>query len=224
MPFKLIFRILIFPVLAVSFLVIPFLVLIRVGVFLHSSFALPGWLSLLGGGLVSFLLLYLFLLWIARRLGGKAKKKKKGSARRKNSLRIAAVLVILFCVYSLFFISAGNTKSDEVRSEYGEVHPILRMAVGAVTLFDPDMVMTDLSRSHADYGEMGLEAKKRSLHYKQEDGFVHAVDLRTKNRPEWRNSLNNFFFRLMGFRTLRHTGTEDHLHISLMIHARPDAI
>jgi hypothetical protein len=44
---------------------------------------------------------------------------------------------------------------------------------------------------------------------------VHAVDLRTIGRAEWKNVLLNWYFRSMGFRTLRHVGTADHLHVSL---------
>ncbi len=61
----------------------------------------------------------------------------------------------------------------------------------------------------------GLPANESSLHFRQDDGFVHALDLRTVNRPEWRNLAAELAFRAMGFRTLRHVGTADHLHVSL---------
>jgi hypothetical protein len=62
---------------------------------------------------------------------------------------------------------------------------------------------------------MGLPPYERSLHLRQDDGYAHAVDLRTAGRSEWRNFLMRSYYRLMGFRTLRHVGTADHLHVSL---------
>jgi len=42
-----------------------------------------------------------------------------------------------------------------------------------------------------------------------------GLDLRTIGRSERRNRLTAAYFQLMGFRTLRHLGTADHLHVSL---------
>ncbi len=75
--------------------------------------------------------------------------------------------------------------------------------------------MTDTRRTRGDYTSMGLAPLRRSLHYVQEDGYVHAVDLRTAGRDEWRNGLLRGYFAVMGFPTLRHVGTWDHLHVSL---------
>jgi hypothetical protein len=49
----------------------------------------------------------------------------------------------------------------------------------------------------------------------QEDGYAYAVDIRTLGRPEWRTRLVSLYFRAMGFGTLRHVGTADHLHVYL---------
>ncbi len=62
---------------------------------------------------------------------------------------------------------------------------------------------------------MGLQTMRRSLHYRQRDNYVHAVDLRTTGQSEWRNGLMPWYLQLVGFRTLRHVGTADHLHVSL---------
>ncbi len=62
---------------------------------------------------------------------------------------------------------------------------------------------------------MGLPVYERSLHFEQADGYIHAMDLRTLGRGEWRNRLMELYFRTLGFRTLRHVGTADHLHVSL---------
>ena len=60
---------------------------------------------------------------------------------------------------------------------------------------------------------MGLAVNPASMHYEQSDGYVHAVDLRTVGRGWWRNWGVEGYFRAMGFGTLRHRGTEDHLHV-----------
>jgi hypothetical protein len=51
----------------------------------------------------------------------------------------------------------------------------------------------------------------------QEDGYVHAMDLRTEGRTELRNRGIQLGFWLLGFSTLRHVGTADHLHVSLRL-------
>jgi len=76
-------------------------------------------------------------------------------------------------------------------------------------------VVTDAARTREDYAAMGLPPAETSLHFAQSDGYVHALDLRTAGRAEWRNVLVEAGFRMMGFRTLRHVGTADHLHVSL---------
>jgi len=56
------------------------------------------------------------------------------------------------------------------------------------------------------------------LHYPQPDGYVHAIDLRTAGRGFVRNRLVQAYFWSMGFVTLRHVGTADHLHVELPVH------
>jgi hypothetical protein len=84
-----------------------------------------------------------------------------------------------------------------------------------LVLADRGAVVTDARRSPEDYAAMGLSPARASLHYPQDDGYVHALDLRTRGRPEWRNVMVEIGYRLMGFATLRHEGTADHLHVSL---------
>jgi hypothetical protein len=80
---------------------------------------------------------------------------------------------------------------------------------------DESLLITDLSRHPSDYEAMGLSVNPQSLHYPQADGYVHALDLRTKGRGEVRNLLMQGYFAALGFRTLRHEGTADHLHVAL---------
>jgi hypothetical protein len=62
---------------------------------------------------------------------------------------------------------------------------------------------------------MGLTPIEASLHVRQDDGYVHALDLRTEGRSELRNRAIQIAFWALGFHTLRHVGTADHLHVSL---------
>ncbi len=64
---------------------------------------------------------------------------------------------------------------------------------------------------------MGLPLYEGTLHFKQADGYAHAVDLRTLGHSAVRNFLMRGYCGVMGFRTLRHVGTADHLHVSLPI-------
>ena len=102
-----------------------------------------------------------------------------------------------------------------------EVHPIIRLATSSLVYLDKDIIVTDAKRSPEDYRRMGLQAKKHSLHYKQQDGYSYALDLRTKGRSEFSNTLTSAYFRAMGFNVLRHGGTADHLHISLFNPDKP---
>jgi hypothetical protein len=120
-------------------------------------------------------------------------------------------------VYGLVFVAGSNVKSDEVRSEYARLHPLLRFAASGLVLFDPSSVITDAGRTTRDYWMMGLPEPEASLHFEQSSGFVHALDLRTRGRPEWRNRVVEVAFWALGFHALRHVGTADHLHVSLRL-------
>ena len=124
-------------------------------------------------------------------------------------------MALVYCGYCALFISASNVKSDEVRATYTSLQPSLRLALSTWLLADPHLVITDAERKPEDYGQMGLPPNEESLHVATSSGYVQAVDLRTVGRPEWRNFLATVYFKLMGFRTLRHAGTADHLHVSL---------
>jgi hypothetical protein len=128
---------------------------------------------------------------------------------------VALPLVLFYCGYALLHLASVNAKSEEVRSYYTSLHPLLRISVSTFTLLDGDLVITDLARTPEDYVTMGLPVYEASLHFRQEDGYVHAMDLRTLDRAAWRNWLMQGYFLLMGMRTLRHVGTADHLHVSL---------
>ncbi len=201
-------RFLSWPLLIVALAILPFFMLIRTSVYLNLAQGWNGWLSLAGGIGVTVMLLLVYLFFLFRRV-------KNKRLLFKFSITGAGMLVLSFCVYGLMYLSSVNAKSDEIRVVYRSLHPILRVAVATTTLADSDLVITDISREPEDYIDMGLTVNQSSLHFKQNDGYVHAIDLRTIGRSEWRNTLLEFSLRTMGFKTIRHVGTADHLHISL---------
>ena len=197
-------------VLAVVLAVLPFLLLIRGGVFAHHQWALAPWLALAISAAATTLLLALYALRASRRIGA-------GKGLTRAMTRAATLLAGAYVVYSVMFVAGGNVKSGEVRAEYAALHPLLRLGASALILADSESVITDAGRTPDFYRRMGLSPNESSLHFEQESGFVHALDLRTIGRPEWRNRAAEMAFRAMGFHTLRHVGTADHLHVSLRL-------
>jgi len=189
-------------------IVLPFIVLIRVAVYVYVVHGISTWPAVAAGACITSILLMIYSLIVTRRLGGKARSFKR-------SAKAVLLVVILYCGYSLLYISGENVKSEALQETYTALHPLIRLSVSTVALVDHGMIVTDTERQPEDYVAMGLQPLENSLHYRQADGFAHAVDLRTMGRSEWQNAAINLYFRLMGFKTLRHTGTADHLHVSL---------
>ncbi len=209
-PRRFLRRVVRWSVTAVLLSVLPFILLVRGGVFAYQQWGLGAWPSLAVSTAATALLLACYAWAVSRRLGA-------GKWFRKFMIRAAALAAAAFVAYSLLVIAGGNVKSEEVRAEYSALHPLLRMGVSVFVLADADAVITDADRTPEFYARAGLPANESSLHFRQDDGFVHALDLRTINRPEWRNLAAELAFRAMGFNTLRHVGTADHLHVSLRL-------
>ena len=147
--------------------------------------------------------------------------KRFGSAESlRQRFIFLSILVLVASVHILFFISDAQLKSKDLKSEYVSLHPILRLATGMVSKVDKSLVITDISRNRSDYAKMGLSVNENSLHYPQKDGYCYAVDLRTKGKPEWLISSLRAYYWSVGLKTLRHTGTADHLHISISCPSR----
>ena len=191
-----------------GFVALPFVVLVGGAVWLYRVHAIPTWLALGLSGTLAAGLLTMYGARISHRLTGEARI-------RFVFTRLALPLIVFYCGYTLLYLSSVNAKTTEVREYYTTVHPLLRVALSTAILFDRDIVVTDTRREPSDYARMGLPARDNSLHFAQSSGYVHAVDLRTIGRAEWKNRVIAAYFRLMGFRTLRHVGTADHLHVSL---------
>src|SRR4051812_26239451 len=186
---------------ALAVVVLPFLVYVRAAVYLYLHGAHP-WIAILVAALITCGIVACFIMLVARRF--------------RPVLKWAVLPVVFtWCVYAAFYLSRVNVKSEDVRAYYSSVNPILRVALSTIVLFDPDLVVTDMGRVRADYHRMGLPVNERTKHYRQPDGWVHAVDLRTRGRGAIRNRVVQLYFWSMGFSTLRHVGTADHLHVQL---------
>lgn len=206
LPLRLVRRAAFLVVLTVA----PFFLLVRGGVFAYQEWGLGAWPALLAATGATALLLAVYAWAAGRRVGA-------GKAVRKAVGRAAALTALAAVAYALVYVGGANVKSPEVRAEYTALHPLLRVAASAVILADPASVITDAGRTPDFYRRMGLPTNEASLHFRQADGFVHALDLRTKGRPEWRNRAVELAFWALGFHSLRHVGTADHLHVSLRL-------
>ena len=192
---------------ALAVVALPFLVYVRAAVYLYRHGAHP-WIAILVSAILTLAIVSGCVILIARRF--------RRRARVPTVVKWAALPVVFtWCVYAAFYLSRVNVKSDDVQAYYSAVNPILRVALSTIVLVDPDLVVTDMGRVPADYRRMGLPVNDRTQHYRQSDGWVHAVDLRTRGRGEIRNRLVQLYFWSMGFSTLRHVGTADHLHVQL---------
>lgn len=201
-------------------LALPFLALVRGSVFLYHDQEWFTYPALFGGIGLAVLVVSIYLWALKRMLGF-----KKSKVSLKTFTGFAFILVILYTLFTTFLTWPENAKNAEVRSEFYDLHPLLRLGTGTLIFIDKDLLVTDLSRKPSDYKRMGLPHKGFSLHFiQEEDGYAHALDLRTKGRSETANFLIETYFNLMGFRTLRHVGTADHLHVSLAPHSKPNAL
>jgi hypothetical protein len=187
---------------------LPFFALIRGAVYLHAIKGFSTWLALLGGVLITMLIVTAYGYQLAGRL-------KDKPPIRTVALRFAVPLVAFYAVYSVAYLSSTHFKSPRERAYYSSIHPLLRVALATVVIFDRQVVITDVARRPSDYVRMGLPVNHGSRHLRQHDGYVRAVDLRTTGRGFLRNTLSVVYFRVMGFATLRHVGTADHLHVEI---------
>jgi len=192
-------------------IVFPFIVFLRTATYLHEEYNLLPSVTIVGAiAILSFLLLIYITV-----LNKFFFKQSSSFSFLKHKLVFVLLLVVGFSIHLLFFISNSNLKSQELKSEYLELHPILRLATGILVRLDQKLVITDASRKLEDYESMGLNGNQRSLHFPQEDNYVYALDLRTRNRNPIQIFLIRSYFKIMGFDVLRHVGTADHLHVSL---------
>lgn len=194
-------------------LALPFIVLVRGSMYAYQEWGWGTWPSLAVGIFATVIVFSAYTAWLWKQITGKH--------RVPIVVRRLLVAVVAgYSAYGLLYLSSGNAKNPDVREYYSSLHPLMRMGASTYLLFDRDAVVTDLERTAEDYLKMGLPVNETSLHFKLEDRYVHAMDLRTIGRSAWRNRLTEMYFQFMGFRSLHHVGTADHLHISLPVSGR----
>jgi len=187
---------------------LPFIALVQVAVLLYQHEGWPTAFALAGGVACTAAVVTAYGTWAWHRFTGRIRL-------ALIARRFALPLAVAYCGYALIYLSSANAKSEQVRAYYASLHPLLRVAVSTLILVDRDAVITDLARRPEDYQAMGLPPNDGSLHYVQRDGYAHAADLRTAGRGMAKNRLIQLYFWTMGFGTLRHVGTGDHLHVEL---------
>ena len=218
---KFILHILGFLFKAILLLAFPFWLFLRGNIWLYEAQGWNHWLAITAMAFIVFIVVRVMVLMLWDWLAGPQNLTRNTIKFQKY---LVGILVLGYVGITLLNLSGDNAKSEKIQNEYRELHPFLRMAVGTWVWLDGNLMITDGARVPEDYKKMGLKSKKNSLHYKQSTGYVHAMDLRTKGRGELRNTLLKGYFQLLGFNTLRHHGTGDHLHISLSVKDRPGAI
>lgn len=189
---------------------LPFFVLIRGSMYAYQSL---GWdtLSSIGLGVFATVVVFsAYATWLWRRL-----------TSEDHWPRIARPVLIAvvggYSIYGLLYLSAGGAKNPDVRDDYTSLHPLMRLGASTYFLFDRNALVTDRERTAEDYLGMGLPISEASLHFKLEDRYVHAMDLRTMGYSPRRNRLTVAYLRIMGFRSLHHVASADHLHVSLSV-------
>ena len=196
----------------VGLVLLPFVTLVGGSAWSYRLLGLPTWGALTVAILLTAVCLTAVGVRLVRALGHRYRVRHISI---KMGMRVALPVVAIYCGFVLLYLARENAKTDAVRSYFTSVHPLLRVALGTAILADPAIVLTDTRRGANDYVGMALPPRERSLHFTQLDGYVHAVDLRTAGRSWIRNAAMRTYFSLMGFSTLRHVGTADHLHVSL---------
>ncbi len=201
-------------------LLLPFAILIRSATYFHIHYEWPAMICLLGSTLATAIVMFIYFSFFYGKLTGRL----GNFGAMKRRAMIAFLVVVVYSMHGVLFFSSDNLKSSALKKEMNSLHPILRLSLSTLVYINKDLVITDASREPEDYKQMGLPSKSSSLHYKQpSSNYAHAVDLRTKGKSEWVNALVKGYFGLMGFNTLRHGGTADHLHVSLKSHDYPHA-
>lgn len=192
-------------------LLMPFYLLIGLSLFLYKSYGINIHLGVIisticVSGILTFYLSYLYYKFFPQKFGWSSFKIK---------MVVSLLVVAIYGGSGLIYLSPLHFKSSSISATYQSLHPGIRLAVSTLVWLDSDLVITDTSRTPDDYLKMGLTPRESSLHFEQSDGYVHALDIRTNDRWEIRNWLIQGYFEALGLETLRHTGTADHLHVSL---------
>ncbi len=122
----------------------PFVLLVGGSVWLYSRTGMPTWLALILSVAATGAVIAWYVVRVTQTLHTPVRFKFVAT-------RIGLPLVLVYCGYSLLYLSRVNAKSDDVRQYYTAVHPLLRVAITTATVFDREFVVTDMARTPEDY-------------------------------------------------------------------------
>ena len=194
----------------IAALSLPFLVLVRGSMYAYQGMGWGTWSSIRLGMFGTVVVFSAYAAWLWRRI--------TGEGRWPRIVQPVLIAVVAgYSMYGLLYLSSGNAKDPDLEDYYMSLHPLMRLGASTYFLFDRNAVVTDLKRMAEDYLAMGLPINEASLHFKLGDRYVHAMDLRTMGRSPRRIALTVAYFRIMGFRSLHHIGSADHLHVLLPV-------
>ncbi len=109
---------------------LPLVVLVWGAVWLHESYGWWSWLALAGGIFASALVLLIYAVVARGYVTGRI-----GDFRTlKRSYWVALILVVVYCLPVVSYLSASNAKYEEVRQEFTRLHPILRIGISTLLL------------------------------------------------------------------------------------------
>jgi len=134
---------------ALAVALLPFLVLVKVAVYLYSHQGYSTVLALAGSTACAAAVVSAYIALVWHRFTGRVRL-------ALVARRLALPLVVAYCGYALIYLSSANAKSDRVRAYYASLHPLLRVALSTLILADRELVITDLARGPNDYATMGL--------------------------------------------------------------------
>ena len=197
--------------LGVVLLALPFWLLIRADIWLELSHGWPAPLALAAAGSLALGALAGAVLAVALRIPWPSVRR---AVFRAGFVGLGLALAVV-AGQALLSLPAHSAKTEAERADYRDLHPALRLAVGSLRVLDEDLVLTDIGREPADYARMGLAVPAWPRHGVHTDGTWRAVDMRTRGQGGLRNLLVQGWFESLGFHTLRHGGTGDHLHVEL---------
>lgn len=192
---------------------LPFYVLVRGSMYAYQSLGWGTWSSIGLGIFGTVVVFSAYATWLWSRV--------TGEGRWPRILRPVLIAVVAgYGIYGLLYLSSGSAKDPDLGDYYMSLHPLMRLGASPFFLFDRNAVVTNLERRVEDYLAMGLSLNEAALHFKVGDRYVHAMDIRTTGRNPRRNALTVAYFRIMGFRSLQHVDSADHLHVSLPVRGR----
>ena len=183
------------------------IILVRVQLAILTTYPTANWPAVVAGLLAGGVVLSLCVA-LALRLR---------SPRRALVLLVTLPTLLLAAgCLSVTHFPRSSFDSDDLRAEWYQLHPTLRVSLWIARLGAGNLVLTDVSRQPSEYVDMGLTPPAWSRHFfSPRDGYTHAIDLRVRDAGDLRNWARQGVFLALGLRADRHGGTSNHLHVSL---------